>query len=248
MHLRLSNAPFHCHSFFHRINLHVPLSQCKSTPVDPRIPRPVITVHVNIFNLIKLSFLSCPMHLFIYLNEFGLDRCTQKGVVEHAYDCSHFCHFLLPLISWQSRKVPVFTTAGQSPEPWQGPGFHDCWTKSRALANNKGLGFHDCWTKTRFETLGWISWQSRKVPVFTTAGQSPKRARSAQGNSRQRSNRVFLFLNEFYTVRLSMHLRGHCHLSRCFKTEHRPLLFHGPGGHFCHSNFKSMGHFSVLRS
>ena len=116
MHLRLSNAPFHCHSFFHRINLHVPLSQCKSTPVDPRIPRPVITVHVNIFNLIKLSFLSCPMHLFIYLNEFGLDWCTQKGVVEHAYECSHVCHFLLPLISWQSRKVPVFTTAGQSPE------------------------------------------------------------------------------------------------------------------------------------
>jgi hypothetical protein len=90
--------------------------QCKSTPVDPRIPRPVIPVHVNIFNLIKLSFLSCPMHLFIYLNEFGLDRCTQKGVVEHAYECSHVCHFLLPLISWQSRKVPVFTTAGQSPE------------------------------------------------------------------------------------------------------------------------------------
>ena len=56
MHLRLSNALFHCHSFFHRINLHVPLSHCKSTPVDPRIPRPVITVHVNIFNLIiKLS-------------------------------------------------------------------------------------------------------------------------------------------------------------------------------------------------
>ena len=153
MHLRLSNAPFHCHSFFHRINLHVPLSHCKSTPVDPRIPRPVITVHVNIFNLIKLSFLSCPMHLFIYLNEFGLDRCTQKGVVEHAYDCSHFCHFLLPLISWQSRKVPVFTTAGQSPEPWQTIKVSVFTTAGQRHISKRLVGYLDNQERFRFLRL-----------------------------------------------------------------------------------------------
>ena len=68
------------------------------------------------FNKVVLFIMS---NAPFYLSKFGLDWCTQKGVVEHAYDCSHFCHFLLPLISWQSRKVPVFTTAGQSPEPWQ---------------------------------------------------------------------------------------------------------------------------------
>ena len=65
------------------------------------------------FNKVVLFIMS---NAPFYLSKFGLDWCTQKGVVEHAYDCSHFCHFLLPLISWQSRKVPVFTTAGQSPE------------------------------------------------------------------------------------------------------------------------------------
>ena len=100
------------------------------------------------FNKVVLFIMS---NAPFYLSKFGLDWCTQKGVVEHAYDCSHFCHFLLPLISWQSRKVPVFTTAGR---------FGTC----------KFIQFNN---DIRKKLSGNKKWQKRVI-LFTSKGDKEK--------------------------------------------------------------------------
>ena len=102
------------------------------------------------FNKVVLFIMS---NAPFYLSKFGLDWCTQKGVVEHAYDCSHFCHFLLPLISWQSRKVPVFTTAGQSPEPWQTIKVSVFTTAGQRHVSKRLVGYLDNQERFRFLRL-----------------------------------------------------------------------------------------------